>query len=84
MICDRVKLTCEAIQFTGKPVPVEQFIGAPLMPEHGRYVLMNPKGDVWTFLEPGDWIVRGVGEGFDFYVIKDSKFHKLWKPRKSE
>lgn len=81
MTCDRVALTCEAVQFTGRPGPVEDFIRTSLMPQFGRYALVSPDGAIWTFLEPGDWVVRGVGKDWDYYVIKAEKFRKLWRPR---
>lgn len=81
MICDRVSLTCEAIQYTGLAEPIALFIGKPLLARFDRHILVNPSGSVWRYLDRGDWIVKGVGPEWDFYVIPDLKFRRLWKPR---
>jgi hypothetical protein len=81
MICDRVALTCEAVQYLGAPEPVAAFIGRAVTFYYDRHVIISPDHAVWTFLTHGDWVVRGVGPDWDFYVIPDRKFRKLWRPR---
>lgn len=81
MTCDRVALTCEAVQYTGAPQPIALFIGRPVSLYYGRHVIISPDKTAWTFLDEGDWVIRGVGPEWDYYVIPDRKFRRLWKPR---
>jgi hypothetical protein len=81
MICDRVALTCEAVRYDGLPEPIAAFIGRPVIGYHQRHVIISPDKAVWTFLELGDWVVRGIGPDWDYYVIPNRKFVQLWKPR---
>lgn len=81
MTFDRIALTVEAVQYTGAPEPIALFIGAPVKFYYGRHYFTTPNGTEWRFLDRGDWVVRGVGPEWDFYVIADRKFIRLWKPR---
>ena len=87
MICDRAPeaLTCTAVQYTGTDDNLREItavLGVGLADGGGgRHVLIDAERSVWTWLSRGDWIVRGVGSGWDFYVIDGAKFPRLWTPR---
>lgn len=81
MICDRVALTTEAVQYTGEAEPISRFVRHPVTSYYGRHVIITPDNRQWLFLTVGDWVIRGIGPDWDFYVVNDRKFRQLWKPR---
>jgi hypothetical protein len=77
-------MTCAAVQYTGGVANLAElnaFTGGAMVEQHGRSIIVDPSGAVWRWLEPGDWVVRGIGPDWDFYVINNAKFLKLWTPQ---
>lgn len=86
VICDRAPdaLTCEATRYWGNADELRAWIGPEsVLESYSRHILMRPDASQYTWLERGDWIVKGPGPGWDFYVIKADKMSALWVPREA-
>ena len=70
-----------AIQYTGTNASaLDAFMAVNVVEEHGRHVVLlsGPFGQQFHWLTPGEWVVRGIGPGWDFYVLPEEKFRRLW------